>query len=470
MVSGPADGTGDTVVVDSGTGEEVRRIESWGLCAGHPVHPTRPWLALQRADRPIRVVDYRTGEDVAKVEGRIGVEVAWHPTRPVLAISDASFRIHLVDVTTNREVLPPLEGTTTAGIRMRFDRPGDRLLSWDWSGMVRVWDLATGYQVFRTPVASMYAAWFAPGGDVLVARIAGRTRLQLPRVRLGEGLRVAADQPGPDRSRFDSAVCVSPDGRLLVARQRKGATEEITRVGDPVSGAELAALPSRTVPVGFERPSGALVTHHVSRGFERWPIAAADGGRVRIGPPRQLVAAGGFGLRAGMSTDGRVLVRPRPASDRGADILHLGGQPRTVATEPVWDIRFASVSPDGRWVVTGSHSGNTGIRVHDAGTGMSIARLHDCNGWGAFSPDGAWVEISDYRGEGKLVRAGTWADHLTLRGDPCFSPDGRLIAVGEGVGVVRLLGCETVALDPEIWPVAFESRDGIIGLGGGPRP
>jgi WD40 repeat protein len=376
------------------------------------------------------------------VEGWIGVEVAWHPTRPALAISDASFRIHLVDVTTNREVLPPLEGTTTAGIRLRFDRAGSRLVSWDWGGMVRVWDLATGYQVFRTPVRTMYAAWFDRGGDVLVARNAGRTRLQLLRVRLGEGLRVAADQPGQDRSRSDGTVCVSPDGRLLVIRQRKGATEEMTRVGDPVSGAELEALPSRTVPVGFEWPSGVLVTHHDGRGFERWPVAAAAGGRVRIGPPGQLVAAGGFGCWPGMSPDGRVLVRPRPNSNLGAEIFHLGGPARTLDTEPQWDVRFASVSPDGRWVVTGSHSENGGIRVHDAGTGKLVARLHDSNGSGKFSPDGAWVAITDYRGEGKLVRAGSWADHLTLRGASCFFPDGRLIAVGEGVGVVRLLECE----------------------------
>jgi hypothetical protein len=219
----------------------------------------------------------------------------------------------------------------------------------------------------------------------------------------------------------------------------------MTRIGDAVTGAELARLPSRTIPVGFEQPSGALVTHDARRGFERWPVTRAAGGLVRIGPARHLAAGGWFGLTPGMSRDGRVLVQPHPASSLGADIFHLGGTPRMVRAErdPHWDNRSASVSPDGRWVITGSHAGNGTIRVHDAGTGALIARLHDCSGSGWFSPDGIWVAIGDYRGEGKLVRARTWEDHLTLRRAGPFSPDSRLIAVGDGVGAVRLLECET---------------------------
>jgi WD40 repeat protein len=146
-----------------------------------------------------------------------------------------------------------------------------------------------------------------------------------------------------------------------------------------------------------------------------------------------------------MSPDGRVLVQPHPASSLGADIFHLGSTPRTVRAErdAHWDNNSASVSPDGRWVVIGSHAGSGRILVHNAGTGAMIASLHDCAGSGWFSPDGAWVTISDYRGGGKLIRAGTWEDHLTLPRAGPFSPDSRLIAAGEGLGAVRLLECET---------------------------
>jgi WD40 repeat protein len=446
MLSGLPYGFDDTLLVNAEDGHEEGRFKDYGLCFGLPIHPdpARPWAALQQVNRPIRVVNYRTQENVAEVVGETRQNLAWHPTRPVLAFTDLNYRIHLVDVTNGKDVLPPLEGHNDAGIMLRFDRTGDRLVSWDWGGTVRVWDLTTGHQVFRTPVASVYAAWFDPGGDVLMAHHVGQTRHQLLRIRLGEGLRVAADTPGQDRSRYDGPAFVSPDGRLLVARQRKGSDAEMTRIGDPMTGAEMAVLPNRTIPVGFEQPSGSLITHHVNRGFERWPVAAVGGGRVRVGPPEQLVAKGGYGLQAGMSPDGRILVRPRPGNNFDAEIFHLGNPLRTVVTKAHQaDIRFASVSPDKQWVVAGSHSGNAGVRVYDADTGEMVAQLHDASGSGKFSPDGAWVAISDYRGEGKLVRAGTWTDHLTLHGENCFSHDGRLIAVGEGVGTVRLLECET---------------------------
>jgi WD40 repeat protein len=64
MVSVAADRTGDTVVLDTGTGREVRRFASSALCYGFPIHPTRPWAALYRDDHLHRVVDYLTGDDV----------------------------------------------------------------------------------------------------------------------------------------------------------------------------------------------------------------------------------------------------------------------------------------------------------------------------------------------------------------------------------------------------------------------
>jgi WD40 repeat protein len=171
-----------------------------------------------------------------------------------------------------------------------------------------------------------------------------------------------------------------------------------------------------------------------------------------------------------MSADGRVLGHPLPTSDRGAELFHLGNPVRMVPTEPQSDVRSASVSPDGRWVVTGSHTGDGGVRVHDAATGKLVARLHDVSGAGHFSPDAAWVSVGDYHGNGKLVRAGSWVGHVTFHGLGRFSPDSRLLAVGEGVGAVRLLECETgrevarleVAEPTRLVPVGFSSDGGRL--------
>src|SRR5262249_14213916 len=106
-------GTGDTVVLDTETGREVRRFKSLSLCLGLPVHPTRPWVALYPdGGSGLLAVDYLTGDEVGRVgrDRRPDAAVSWHPTRPVLAFRDPSVRIHLVDVTTDRDVLPPLDG------------------------------------------------------------------------------------------------------------------------------------------------------------------------------------------------------------------------------------------------------------------------------------------------------------------------------------------------------------------------
>src|SRR5262249_627100 len=143
---------------------------------------------------------------------------------------------------------------------------------------------------------------------------------------------------------------------------------------------------------------------------------------------------------------GRVIAVPRPLFQYGVRVYHLSDlsdPPRLVTTASQPDVRWADVSPDGRWVLTGSEF-TGGVWVSDADTGKPIARLQAAAGWGGVRPGGDWVAVHGHRGSGKLVRAGTWEDHLALDGRySTFSPDGRLIAVGEGVGVVRLLECET---------------------------
>ncbi len=56
------------------------------------------------------------------------------------------------------------------------------------------------------------------------------------------------------------------------------------------------------------------------------------------------------------------------------------------------DARYVSVSPDGRWVATGSH-GRGGAKVWDAATGRFVTDLIPTQSFVTvgFSPDGKWL-------------------------------------------------------------------------------
>jgi tetratricopeptide (TPR) repeat protein/WD40 repeat protein/tRNA A-37 threonylcarbamoyl transferase component Bud32 len=442
LVSGPpTDPKAKTRLLDAETGQEVRTFEQGALAFGFPVHPGRPWVALWRLGQPFRVVDYRTGAEVGKVGlgYSLAQNVSWHPTRPVLAATAADQRIHLFDVTSGKDIGPTPEGSAPEGTVVQFSPSGDHLLATDWNGAVRLWDVATGSLILLYPTQrSLITAGFGPEGRAYWVVPEGK-RCRLLRVRLGEGLRVVSGSSGQAvRSRDPSSSVFDPDGRLFASRSVDGACT----LFNAVTGTELAALPTDCAPIRFERPGGALFTNHRSRGIERWPVHFEGGGRCRVGPPERVAPAGG-NVWSGLSADGSVIAVPAVGTEIGTRVLIRGKPARSVIAGPQHDVRFCDVSADGRWLVAGSHVVGK-VQVYDARTGEPFARLLGDGGMGRFSPDGGWVFVWGFRGQRKLVRVGTWTDHRAVRGhEVCFSPDGRLLAVGEGKGIVRLEDTET---------------------------
>jgi hypothetical protein len=145
---------------------------------------------------------------------------------------------------------------------------------------------------------------------------------------------------------------------------------------------------------------------------------------------------------AGRSADGRVVALPD--FYRGAVLLHLDSQ-RRLRLGPQEDVRSCAVSPDGRWVATGSHnlSQGGGAKVWDARTGRLLCTLpagRYCQV--QFSPDGKWLLTGG--GRPRLWAVPTWKEGPLLHGTAqnphaAFSADGKWLALGDAPGVVRLL-------------------------------
>jgi hypothetical protein len=116
-----------------------------------------------------------------------------------------------------------------------------------------------------------------------------------------------------------------------------------------------------------------------------------------------------------------------------------------VLLQPQEAVCWGAISPDSRWVATGSHGTikGAGAKVWDAQSGKLVKELpvgSYCHV--AFSPDGRWLATGG--GGCRLWRVGTWEEGPKVGGgDFTFSPDSRVLAVAGDAGVVRLVDPES---------------------------
>jgi WD40 repeat protein len=182
-------------------------------------------------------------------------------------------------------------------------------------------------------------------------------------------------------------------------------------------------------------------------GPRRWPLSTAADGSVRVGPFERLPLPGVFAWLAG-TPNGRVFAAVE--IDKGV-VVDRDRPGRPVPLAPLSNARDVVVSPDGRRVVTGDHSGE-GLTVWDADTGRMIRRL--CPGHlsrSHFSLDGRLLagDFANTDGkafEGRVWDTETWQELARFTGMPlAFAPDGAVVAVETGQGEVRLLVPKTAA-------------------------
>jgi WD40 repeat protein len=393
-------------------------------------HPTRPQVAVLNG-QTLRMIDLTTDKVVPPEIAcpSPATTVAWHPGGRQLAVASEDLLIRLYDVNTGRLALPPLRGHMSRGIHLAFEPSGELLASTDWTGLLRLWDTRSGRQVFSCPgVGIGDSLRFGSGGPSLAAEARGQ-QLRLLHLPARRARVLASDS--------DFAWCaVSPDGRRLAC----SVWDTDTLLIDLPSATPLARLRGG-VPLAFDPAGTALVTTG-ARGFHRWAITAdPQTGACRVGPPLRWLSQGRVWF-PGISSDCNVIAIPN--FDRGARVGRLRPAEQWRNTKPQHDVRYCDVSPDGRWVVTGSHVVGSVI-VSEAATGRFVKELCDQGGTGRFSPDGRWLAAGPWQGDGsRLWRVEGWEPACELPSRFCaFTADGRMVAAGAGFGEVRLIACDT---------------------------
>jgi serine/threonine protein kinase/WD40 repeat protein len=426
-------------LLDMESGKETKRI-SHNLGAYPDLlawNPRNPLLAVS-SPSACRVFDLDSGAVRADLPEAGAID--WHPDGAMLAVAAKDLRIYLLDYQTGQMVLPPLE-LGAAGAVCRFNHTGSWLVSNDWSNLTRVWDSHTGRQLIAFEGGNLSQIFSR--NDALLGPFGIGNKVQLLRCLEGKGLRTVP--AGKSTGRFYGAgqACVDETGRWLAVNSRKGtALIDLARESEPV------VLPERgNYPLRFGGADHTLWTFG-DNGLLRWPIrrGGMESDTIRVGPAQQL-GPSSAGVLYGASRDGALIALPM--SWQGA-ILWDRTTNKRIALGPQDDVRCCAVSPDGRWVATGSHSlrQGGGAKIWDAVTGKQNVELPVGESCAVhFSPGGRWLATSNsgYR----LWEVGTWHEGPSLGGSSyssytcAFTVNDELLALQDEPGMIRLVIPET---------------------------
>jgi serine/threonine protein kinase/WD40 repeat protein len=469
---------------DLATGQEVKRWRLPATAVTLAFHPGNSKLAVGYFDSSIASV-YDAVSGTLLTDLPVGAMsdhiVAWHPDGERLAVAGSDPRIQIWNVAAKRKVAT-LEGHAQRVTTVTFHPDGEMMASHGWDGQLLVWHPSTGRQLMR--LTSISAPHFSADGRRLGVLWDG-DKADLLEVTPTHEYRTLVSTAGAGRGGYGYYADVSPDGRLLVTGMDDGA-----RVWDLRGGRELAALPAGT-PLGFFdgrggdgeamlprrhrsplgpvlvwNEAGSFLEHRVLAaapeggpppsdgprwglltsgldGLLRWPVTCDDpaGGRLRIGPPRQLSPMGRvwFTRRPGGGTLGVVTEESGPNRildlETGVVLRELGGHPQG---------EVQALSGDGRWAAScGWHSDR--VRLWNVGTGQVVHEwVLGKRTYVYFTPDSRTLVIS--RGDEfsfwdvetlqpirRLPR-----DVTPFPGHVAFSPDGRLMVVEMAPAVLHL--------------------------------
>jgi serine/threonine protein kinase/WD40 repeat protein len=431
---------GSIRLYDTSTGQELGR---WSAGVTQRTlldwHPRLPRLAVV-TPTGWQVIDLETQKVLQEAplpRSETYPMIQWHPEGRLLAVANGT-SIALWDTQTGRPLR--LREGTSGGTIVRFNRAGDRLFSNDWSGVLRVWDVRTGRQLLSRPSA-WAPLYFSPDDGLLGVALAD-PKAQVFHYRAGREFRtvVQPDHADGKHSGYLHWAVLGTGGRLQAVNSHRGVA-----LVDVARSEEIAILPpAANRALRFEADDQAVWTYGGGR-LLRWPIhpAAADGQMHSVGPAEHLGSRLlTVDVDVGSSSDGNIIAIPN--FNRGA-LLWQRRTNRTLTLGPQDDVRRCAVSPDGRWVATGTHwlFQGVGAKVWEAETRRHVVDLPVpglCHVW--FSPDGKWLVTN--AGGFRIWEVGTWREGPALGGPAyygtlAFSPDGNLLALGDDPGVVRLV-------------------------------
>jgi WD40 repeat protein/serine/threonine protein kinase len=443
-------GAGDAVtyVWDAATGKEVtvfhgQRYSVWDVACA----PTSDRVATASLDGTVKVWDSRTGQEVLSLQGDLsGVfRVAWTSDGHRIVGARAGGALVVWDAHTGREQRTlRVEAQTLAGLAV--SRDSHRVAAVTANNVIRIWSLDDGSELLALPgnAGQVNCLTFSADGR----RLASGDQDQQLRVWDCTGRDDRVDLVGHTDMVWTGVW--HPDGRRLATAGADGTA----RLWDAITGQELhrfTGFKHQVRGVAFRPDGRVLATASLDRSLKLWDVATGELVRTLDGHTAGINAVA-------WSKSGDVLISISGNLDTGTGEV-IGwdagtGQSlfRQVSVRPgpgaLLMFQDLAVRADGAEVAVAGTDG--AVHRWELPAGTARPPLLVGSDWVTavrYAPDGRLLAVADTSGHVRLLDAVTGQPQGTLTGPIDrqrevralgFSPDGRRVVIGARDKTVRV--------------------------------
>lgn len=483
LVSANRDAAGNPVLSlwDPGTRRILRHLPQPSAVASLAFSPDGSLLATYHLDAEVRLWRFPSGSLVTHFPATPAFNdqmrvPLFSPDGTLLVLGEIDGRIRVVQLSGDlvAELPTPAEGN---GVSALAFSPDGRILASGYGysvGAIHLWDTVTWLpkgrlEGHRGTIAGLV---FDPDGQTLYSASEDQT---LRAWDVQKRLPTARWQGHTDRV---SGLVLAPGGRTLVSCAEDG-TVRLWRTSAPRSPPHYAVLPIRIGPFDapFSADSRRLFTASATQPVTVWDVATltvveslpalgTNHHSIAVSPDERLIVVGRLdGTLQAWDRQKQRLIKEWSASslpiyglrffDQGRSLLSMASIPGQQMDCRRWEVdswrevSFGSIdvgtcygftsSPDGRSLALSYL--NQPVRLWDNRTGRLVRTFDSGGGWTPhFSPDGRWlVAAVDHRAKLWEVSSGRLWGVFEAPANSivsvAFSPDGRRLVTGCGVGM-----------------------------------
>ena len=416
------------IVREVSTQREVTRLDhSANLVA---FHPDGKYLASARFfDHSIRVWELPTGREVALMLYEAGHELtslAFSPDGTQIVSTDWQGSARFWEIPTRLEVARFTHDNTVMSVS--FSQDGQYLLSGSEDGIAKVWEVSTGKEIARLKYdGTRNSLAISPDGRSVIfgdgrntVRVWNRsTRKEVAQIRHNGSVH---------------AIAVSPDGRYVAS-----ASEDHTvRISEMDTGEEIARLihdgAVTAIAISLDgKYIGSVSDDQTIRVWES--LSGKEVARITVDTGVYLVAISPDGRRVASSSRDKLIIWEVATGREVAHISHSVAV-KSIAFDPTGDYLVSAVECE-QLDVSGFACFRGSARVWEISTGREVARMtHDSDVYPAvFSPDGKYVLSASWDGTLRVWEALTGKElarmtHESQVYSAAFSPDGKYVVSG----------------------------------------
>lgn len=385
-------------VYDASTGRQTHHVSNGGPYYSMNIHPNGQWIAATLGTS-IQVLEAATGKlvETLTAPGQLTSAVWGGPDGHRLVASSAT-DCYVWDWSARSSSPRIMRHGAMGGVAVSIHKSGELLMTTGWDDVTRFWDASTGQELMHSTEVIPISRFARAFGDQIPGRV-GRSIVLWDVCRFRECQRFA--RPSENESEI-SSFDASPDGRWSAELSMTGGLwfRELS------SGRVLAKAQLKRFAKVIFNPRGHELYTLDSDGLKRWPIRETKD-TIAVGPPFPLGPGSSHHMN-GLATDGTGRRLVAVVDQMSWRIFELDELPMSLRQGSQPSLCYPAISPDGRWLATGTFYDPPSCRVWDLSKPQVPSReILAAPASVAFSPDGNWLVTSTGM-EHRFWKSGSW--------------------------------------------------------------